>query len=51
MKLKASQIHDEVCCVECGAVATHRHQVNIIDPKTGHDRYVYTCEDHQPTRS
>ena len=51
MKLRKTQIHDEVGCVECGAVATHRHQENVIDPRTGKDRWVYTCAIHQPARS
>jgi len=51
MKLRKNQMRDEVTCVECGYVATHRHSVNTIDPKTGRDRWVYTCEHHQPARS
>ena len=38
-------------CVECGAPATYQRRVNLIDPKTDHDRWIYACEEHLYTEA
>jgi len=36
-------------CVECSALATYRRRVNLIDPKTDHDTWIYACDEHRAT--